>query len=76
MFFIENAENPKMSGIITPLPLISLHLIVLVLQFDAHLLEHLLGFLSGMVAAFAYHAHDAAVDDEHGAGATWGHATI
>ncbi len=29
-----------------------------------------------MVAAFADHADDAAVDDEHGAGAAWGHTAI
>ena len=29
-----------------------------------------------MVTAFAHHADDAAVDDEHGAGAAGGHAAI
>ena len=58
------------------LPLVLLHFVIFVNQLDAHLFEHLLGLGAVVVAAFAYHADDAAVDDEHGAGAARSHATI
>ena len=56
--------------------LVLLYFVVLILQLNTHLLEHLLGLGAVVVAAFAHHTDDAAVDDEHGAGAAGGHAAI
>ena len=63
-------------GIVAALSFVLLHFVVFVLQFDSNLLEHLLGLGAVMVAAFAYHTLDAAIDDEHGAGAARCHAAI
>ena len=53
-----------------------LHFIVFIDQFDAHLLEHLFGLGTVVVAAFAHHAHDAAVDNEHGTSAAGCHTAV
>jgi len=47
-----------------------------VLEADAGLLEHGDGVGGVVVAAFGDYAFDAAVDDEHGAGAAGGHAAV
>ena len=60
----------------TSLLIILHHLIRKELQFDAGLAEHLFGLLSGVVFVGADHADDAAVDDEHGAGAAGSHAAV
>ena len=46
------------------------------LEFYAGLLEHGDGVGGVVVAAFGDYAFDAAVDDEHGAGAAGGHAAV
>ena len=63
-------------GIVAALSFILLYLVVFVNQLDTYLTEHLLSLGAVVVAAFAHHADDAAVDDEHGTGAAWGHAAI
>jgi len=51
-------------------------LFVDILQLDAGIAEHLFGLGAGVVAVFADHVLDAAVDDQHGAGAAGGHLAI
>ena len=63
-------------GVVAALSFVLLHLVVLIFQLDAHGAEHLFGLGAVVVAAFAHHALDAAVDDEHGAGAAGGHAAV
>ena len=45
-------------------------------QLHAGLAEELFALGSGVVFALAHYALDAAVDDEHGAGAAGGHAAV
>ena len=45
-------------------------------QLDACLAEEFFALGAGVVFAFAHYALDAAVDDEHGAGAAGGHAAV
>ena len=45
-------------------------------QLDAGLAEEFFALGTGVVFAFAHYALDAAVDDEHGAGAARGHAAV
>ena len=53
-----------------------LHLVVEEFELNTRLAEELLAFGAGMVFALTDHALDATVDDEHGAGATGGHAAV
>ena len=46
------------------------------IELDAGLAEHLFGFGAGVVFVGADHTDDAAVDDEHGAGAARCHPAV
>ena len=63
-------------GLLYALSLILLYFIVFVFQGDAHLAEHFFSLGTVVIAAFAHHTYDAAVDDKHGAGAAGGHAAV
>ena len=53
-----------------------LYLVVEEFQLDTCLTEEFLALPSGVILALAHHALDAAVDDEHGAGAAGGHTAV
>lgn len=58
------------------LPGVLQDLVMDVLEFHAGHLEHFLGFGSGMVLVFGHHLLDAAVDNQHRAGAAGGHRAV